>query len=164
MAIATTLKTYLDTHHVEYDMVKHVRTETALDSARSAHVPGNQLAKAVVLEDDDGYVVSVLPSTNRLDLERVRETTGRELGLAREEELPALFKDCSVGAVPALSNAYGLDVIWDDQLRNSPEVYIEAGDHQNLVHLKGKALRKLISGQPHNTISRMDDAPGWMTR
>ena len=51
MAIAKTLKAYLEDHHVEYDMVEHVHTVTALESAHSAHVPGHQVAKAVVLED-----------------------------------------------------------------------------------------------------------------
>ena len=46
-----------------------------------------------------------------------------------EEELKALFKDCETGAVPALSNAYGLKVIWDDQLKHASDIYIEAGDH-----------------------------------
>ena len=71
MAIATTLKSYLEDHHVPYDMVKHAHSATALEAAHSAHIPGHQLAKAVVLEDANGYVVSVLPSTNRLDMEWV---------------------------------------------------------------------------------------------
>ena len=79
MAIATTLKAYLDDHHVEYDVVHHIHSETALESAHAAHVPGHQVAKAVVLEDANGYIVSVLPSTNRLDLEWVNESLGRKL-------------------------------------------------------------------------------------
>ncbi len=58
MAIATTLKSYLDERGVEYDTVEHTHTDTAMDSAKSAHVPPYQMAKAVVLEDDDGYIVA----------------------------------------------------------------------------------------------------------
>jgi Ala-tRNA(Pro) deacylase len=49
MAIATTLKSFLEDHHVEYDMVKHEHSSTALESAHAAHVPSHQVAKAVVL-------------------------------------------------------------------------------------------------------------------
>ena len=73
MAIAITLKSYLDSHHIQYDTVEHVHTESAIDSAKSAHVPPHQMAKAVVLEDDAGYIVSVLPSNNRLNLGWVNE-------------------------------------------------------------------------------------------
>jgi len=163
MAIAITLKAYLDEHHVEYDMVKHLHSETALQAAHSAHVPSHQVAKAVVLEDEDGYVVSVLPSTNQLDLEWVNETLGRELELAREMELRELFRDCAMGAVPALSNAYGLDVIWDDQLKTASDIYMEAGDHENLVHMRGETFQKLVENLPHSVISAEKDFSKWMT-
>ena len=162
MAIATTLKSYLEEHHIEYDMVKHMHSDTSLESAHSAHVPGHQMAKAVVLEDDKGYVVSVLPSTNRLDMEWVNETLGRNLEMAHEDELPNLFQDCEFGAVPALSNAYGLDVIWDDQLKSASEIYIEAGDHENLIHMHGDSFRKLMQEMPHSIISAEKDYSRWI--
>jgi Ala-tRNA(Pro) deacylase len=162
MAIATTLKSYLDNHHVEYDMVYHDQSETALESAHLAHVPGHQVAKAVVLEDANGYIVSVLPSTNRLDMDWVNESLGRSLRLAPENDLAELFKDCDEGAVPALSNAYGLDVIWDEQLTNASEIYIEAGDHENLIHMHGDVFCKLMKDLPHNIISTGKDYARWL--
>jgi len=162
MAIATTLKLYLEDHHVEYDMVKHSHSTTALESAHSAHVPSHQVAKAVVLEDANGYIVSVLPSTNRLDLDWVNESLGRKLEMAQEDELSSLFQDCEPGAVPALSNAYGLDVIWDEQLTNASEIYIEAGDHENLIHMHGDEFCKLMEDLPHNIISTGRDYSRWI--
>lgn len=162
MAIATTLKAYLEDHHVEYDMVEHVHSSTALESAHAAHVPSHQVAKAVVLEDEHGYVVSVLPSQNRLDLEWVNESLGRNLEMASEYELQNLFQDCDFGAVPALSNAYGLDVIWDEQLTNASEIYIEAGDHENLIHMHGDKFCKLMEDLPHSIISAGKDYSRWI--
>jgi Ala-tRNA(Pro) deacylase len=162
MAIATTLKSFLEANHVEYDMVNHLHSDTALEAAHSAHVPSHQVAKAVVLEDEKGYIVSVLPSTNRLDMDWVNETLGRELEMANEDELPSLFQDCALGAVPALSNAYGLDVIWDDQLKSASEIYIEAGDHENLIHMRGESFCKLMENMPHSIISAEDDYSRWL--
>jgi len=162
MAIATTLKSYLEDHHVKYDMVKHDHSATSLESAHSAHVPSYQVAKAVVLEDTNGYVVSVMPSSNKLDLEWVNETLGRKLEMAHENELKNLFQDCETGAVPALSNAYGLEVIWDDQLTTAAEIYIEAGDHDNLIHMDGDSFRELIEDMPHNIISAQQDYSRWI--
>lgn len=162
MAIARTLKQYLDDHHVRYDTLTHARTETAMDSARSAHVPLHQMAKAVVLEDDEGYLVSIVPSNNRLNLEWIKEELQRDLHLATEPELCGLFDDCETGAVPALAEPYGLEAIWDDHLKHVSDVYIEAGDHQHLIHLKGEDFRTLVRRMPHSIISASEDYSSWM--
>jgi len=162
MAIATTLKSYLDERGVEYDTVEHVHTATAMDSAKSAHVPPYQMAKAVVLEDEDGYIVSVLPSNNRLNLGWVSEELNRDLKLATESELGKLFKDCETGAIPALSDAYGLKVIWDDQLKQASDVYIEAGDHEHLIHLRGDDFKRLMESLPHSIISAGKEWSRWV--
>jgi Ala-tRNA(Pro) deacylase len=162
MAIAKTLINYLEDRHVDYDTIEHYHTDTAAESARSSHIPLHQMAKAVVLEDEDGYVVSVLPSNHRLNLEWVNEELERNLKLAREDELKTLFEDCETGAVPALSHAYGLKVIWDDQLRHTGDVYIEAGDHEHLICLEGKDFSKLMSSLPHSIISAGVEYSRWV--
>jgi Ala-tRNA(Pro) deacylase len=162
MAIAMTLKAYLDGHKVHYDTVEHPHTSSAMDSAKTAHVPAHQLAKAVVLEDDAGYIVSVLPSNNRLNLGWVNEELQRELKLATEPELKKLFTDCATGAVPALSTAYGLKVIWDDQLKYASDIYIEAGDHEHLIHLKGEDFKALMDKLPHSVISAGKEYSRWV--
>lgn len=162
MAIAMTLRSYLEDHSVHYDTVEHHHTEAAIDSAKSAHVPPHQMAKAVVLEDDSGYIVSVLPSNNRLNLGWVNEELQRDLRLATEPELKNLFEDCDTGAIPALSSAYGLKVIWDDQLKHASDIYIEAGDHEHLIHLKGEDFRALMSKLPHSVISAGKEYSRWV--
>jgi len=162
MAIAITLKTYLNGHDIQYDTVEHPHTESSVDSAKAAHVPAHQMAKAVVLEDSTGYIVSVLPSNNHLNLGWVNEELQRELKLATEPELKKLFKDCETGAVPALSSAYGLKVIWDDQLKYASDIYIEAGDHEHLIHLKGEDFKALMNKLPHSVISAGKEYSRWV--
>lgn len=153
MAIAQTLKSYLEAQGVNYRLVPHPRSSSALEAAHAAHVPEDQVAKAVVLEDPDGYVVAVVPSANRLDFDWIGEALHRELVLAEEYELPELFRDCSVGAVPALPRAYGMEVVWDDQLDGQEDIYIEAGDHRHLIHVHGEDFERLMAGTPHSVIS-----------
>jgi Ala-tRNA(Pro) deacylase len=162
MPIAMTLKSYLDDHEVSYDTVEHPHTESAVDSAKSAHVPPHQMAKAVVLEDSAGFIVAVLPSSNRLNLGWVNEELERDLKLATEDELKALFRDCETGAIPALSAAYGLKVIWDDQLKHAADIYIEAGDHEHLIHLSGEDFRQLMARLPHSVISAGKEYSRWV--
>ncbi len=161
MAIARSLQSYLEHREVDFDIVEHPHSHTALETAHAAHVPEHQVAKAVVLEDDDGYVVAVVPSTNRLDFGWVRDTLGRDMHLATEAALAPLFRDCELGAVPAFSDAYGLDVIWDDQLDGNSDIYIEAGDHEHLVRVSGDQFSQLMSGMPHSLISAESDYSNW---
>jgi Ala-tRNA(Pro) deacylase len=162
MPIARTLKNFLEENHIKFDLVEHAHTDSAIDSAKSAHIPPHQMAKAVVLEDDNGFIVSVLPSNNRLNLGWVNEELARNLKLATEPELKSLFEDCETGAVPALSNAYGLKVIWDDQLKHASDIYIEAGDHEHLIHLRGEDFRHIMEKLPHSVISAGKEFSRWV--
>ena len=157
MAIARTLKHFLDNRHIKYDTVTHTHSDTTEEAAHYAHVPSNQVAKAVVLEDKKGYVLGVIPSENRVNLSWVSQELGRRFELATERELPALFQDCDLGAVPPIGQAYGLDVVWDNQLRNRSDIYIEAGDHETLIHMKGEYFEQLMTDLPHNIISVSGD-------
>ena len=69
MGIALTLQEYLDDHHVPYDVMLHKRTHCAFDTARATHVPGERVAKAVVLTREGGFVIAVVPATARVRLD-----------------------------------------------------------------------------------------------
>jgi len=153
MAISSTLIHYLKDREISYQLVEHEHTPTSVASAHAADVPTHQMAKAVVLRDDEGYVLSVLPASHSLEIQWVNDELKRNLQLAQEEEFKSLFKDCETGAVPALGDAYGVQVIWDDDLQYTSDVYIEAGDHEHLICLDRKSFRKLMSSLPHTIIS-----------
>ncbi len=54
-----------------------------------------------------------------------------------------LFGDCEPGAVPALGDAYGIQVIWDDDLKYTSDIYIEAGDHEHLIRIEPESLQEI---------------------
>ncbi|MFQ5984758.1 MAG: aminoacyl-tRNA deacylase [Alphaproteobacteria bacterium] len=145
MPIAATLKQYLKDQGVEYDVQTHLRTPSSSRSAQAAHVSGERVAKAVVLHDAKGYVLAVIPATHRLELDTVQRLLDRRLNLASEGEIGELFKDCDLGAVPAVGAAYGLDVILDEILVGQPDVFFEGGDHSSLVHVGGQEFEKLMA-------------------
>jgi Ala-tRNA(Pro) deacylase len=161
MAIAQTLINYLQEKGIKYDLVEHAHTATSMATARAANLPPHQIAKAVVLCDDDGYVLSVLPANHSLEIEWVNETLGRRLQLACEDEFRNLFADCEAGAVPALGEAYGVQVVWDDELAYTADVYIEAGDHEHLIWLERRDFKKLMGTLPHSIISKDDEVGCW---
>lgn len=153
MAIAGTVEAFLRSHHVSYDLVRHPRAVTSMRAAEAAHVPGNQLAKSVLVGDEKGYLIAVIPSTRRLDLGKLHRRLERRMGLAMEHEVAELFRDCDPGAIPAIGAAYHVDVIIDDALLGQPDVYFEAGDHEALVHMTGKAFGAMMAGVPHGRLT-----------
>lgn len=144
MSMAETLTKHLHAQDISYDLLHHPPTATSIEAAHAAHIPGDWVAKTVLLEDDDGYVMAVLPATHRIDFGELHRQLHRRLGLATEQELATLFADCESGALPPIGCAYGIDTIVDDSLAEQAEVYFDAGDHQQLVHVSGEGFGNLL--------------------
>lgn len=155
MPCSTTIDKYLRQSHIDYDVVPHSFTENAYDSACSAHLPASNVIKAVLLKDYSGrnFVLAIIPACNKLNIRWINNELNRDLMLADEVELAAQFPDCVMGAVPALGQAYQLDLIWDDQLAHQPELYFESGNHLELIHITRKQFMTLFASLPHSTIS-----------
>lgn len=153
MGIALTLQQYLDDQSVDYDVMVHERTATASETAEASHVPAECLAKAVVLSREGGFLIAVVPSTCKVQLDQLSTFVKGPISIAREDEIEVLFPDCAAGAVPPLANAYGLDTIVDKQLDDADEIYIEGGDHCSLIHLSGRKFRELLQDAPHASIA-----------
>ncbi len=151
MSIAPKLQQYLDEAHADYDLVEHQPTKSSLETAKASSVPAEQLAKAVLLDTEDDYLLAVLPSDRRVELSELRSELGRKPRLASEDEIKSLFSDCDVGAVPPAG--YGLQVTVDDAIEQQPDVYFEAGDHKSLVHMDGAEFSRVMRGARHGQFS-----------
>jgi Ala-tRNA(Pro) deacylase len=152
MAIAPTLQKYLD-ENVTYELVSHEPTMSSMRTAQVSHISGERLAKGVVLRGVGGYMLAVLPASHHIRLPELEMEFGEAVTLADEREIDGLFKDCAHGAVPPIGECYGLDTIVDDSLREKPDIYLEAGDHETLVHLDGAQFAKLTSEARHGRFS-----------
>ncbi|MAT52812.1 MAG: deacylase [Porticoccaceae bacterium] len=154
MAMAITLQEYLKRHDVDYEEVTHPREASANRIAEQAHLSGERIAKAVLIKGDTGYRVVVLPSTYRADLSELSHHYHERLGLATESEVTNLFGDCDPGAVPALAQAYGVRVVYDETLMTQPELYLEAGDHETLVRVPKREFHRLMLEAEHGHFGR----------
>lgn len=150
MTISSTLNKFLDQQQIEFKLVPHTPTSSSMETVRQAHVPGNRLAKAVILKDQNNYSMVVLPSVEHVDLGVLRKQLGHSVELATESDLNNLFPDCAVGAIPPVGRAWGLDTYLDDSfLGDGDEVFFEAGDHEDLVRISGDQFQKLLGDVKH---------------
>jgi Ala-tRNA(Pro) deacylase len=152
MAISPTLRKFLTDNAIGYDVLPHSPTATSLNSADAAHIPGNKMAKSVILEDEDGYLMAVIPANEHIKIRELNHTLNRNMGLATEMELHHLFTDCVIGAIPPVGMAYGVKTVVDDRLLQCDDVYFEAGDHEELIHVKGALFRKMMEHSQHTNL------------
>jgi Ala-tRNA(Pro) deacylase len=157
MGMSRTLQHFLDAHGVRYKLVPHRRTASAIATAHAAHVPAGCLAKSVVLEDERGYLLAVLPANHRLALPRLHAMLRRELAVASEREAGSLFGDCEPGAIPPFGEPFGIEEVVDDSLRESPAVFFESGDHGALVRISNRTFRTLVRDCRHGHFSERRD-------
>jgi Ala-tRNA(Pro) deacylase len=156
MAVAETVQHYLEQHSVEYDLLLHPHTGSSHGTAEAAHLREDHIAKAVVVKDNAGYAMVVVPASNWVDIEHLRKEFNRDFHLAIEDELATLFNDCEAGAIPPLGPAYGIETFLDQALTSLANVYFEAGDHEQLVHTTGDDFRTLLGGVRHGYYSHDD--------
>ena len=114
----------------------------------------DHIAKAVVIRDDEGYAVAVIPGDTWLDMDALGMETGRAFELDDESDLKALFPDCVPGAVPPLGSAYQMETFLDEALGSLSTVYFESGDHAHLVRVNGETFSKLMRGVRHGHFAR----------
>ncbi len=155
MTISHRVENFLIEHDIPYDLVAHPHATNSLETAHLAHVSGDRVAKTVVLEDDQGYLMAVVPASNRVDLGELHRQMKRNLGLATEPELQGLFDDCELGAIPPVGMAYGIETIVDDSLAEQSEIYFEGGDHECLVRVSGEGFDSMMEEVQHGSFSRI---------
>jgi Ala-tRNA(Pro) deacylase len=153
MSIAATVKHLLEERNVQYELIAHERSGSTRESALSAHVRDDHIAKAVLVSDEAGEAMVLLPGDSWLHLDALNKETGRNFSLDPEPTLASLLPDCEEGAIPPLGPAYGLETFLDEALRTLAYVYFEAGDHRHLVHIKGSDFLKLLDGVRHGRFS-----------
>jgi Ala-tRNA(Pro) deacylase len=155
MSIAKTVDYALALTRVDYEVLRHHHTSTSLAAARTAHVDPGSLAKAVVLKDSIGPLLAVVSASARLDLDKLRKTLRRPtLDFLPEDELDQLFFDCDKGAIPPLGPDYRVPTVVDKRLRDTDDVYFEAGDHEDLVHVDQTSFRTLMRGAEYLDIAK----------
>lgn len=130
------IKQYLDENKVRYTTLSHSPAFTAQEIAASAHIPGCELAKTVMVKLDGRMAMAVLPASLRVDLDRLAAGAGAgRAEVAAEDEFANLFGDCEIGAMPPFGNLYELDVYVDESLSEDEQIAFNAGSHAELIRL-----------------------------
>jgi Ala-tRNA(Pro) deacylase len=138
------LREFLDSNHVRYVCIGHSRAYTAQEIAASAHIPGKELAKTVMVKLDGNMAMAVLPASHKIDFDLLKMAAGAsEVELATEREFKGMFPECEPGAMPPFGNLYGMSVFVEQTLAEDEEIAFNAGSHTELIRLAYKDFERL---------------------
>jgi len=139
------LKDFLDENGVKYVTITHSVAFTAQEIAASAHIPGKDLAKTVMVKIDGEMAMVVLPASYRVDFTLLKETLGaKSVALASEHEFKTRFPKCEVGAMPPFGNLYGMDTYVAESLAEDEDIAFNAGSHTELIRLPYKVFEQYV--------------------
>ncbi len=142
---ADKIRDFLDSRHVKYVTLIHSKAYTSQEIAALAHVPGREMAKTVMVRVDGKLAMAVLPASNRVDVDRLREVTGaHNVSLATEQEFKGLFPECEPGAMPPFGNLYGMEVYVAPELAEEEEIAFNAGSHTEVIRLGYSDFERLV--------------------
>lgn len=130
---AERVRSYLMEHGVQYETHTHPTAYTTSEVAEAEHIPGEQMAKVVMLMAGDKPVMAVVPGDRLVDLEKSAAALGTDdVQLAEENEFSQVFSDCDVGAEPPFGALYGVSTLVDLSL-DSPRITFNAGTHEETI-------------------------------
>jgi len=139
------LREFLDSHKIRYVTIKHSEVYTAQEIAASAHIPGKELAKTVMVKIDGKMAMAVLPASYKVDFDLLKEAAGaQKVELASEQEFTDMFPECEIGAMPPFGNLYGMEVFVAETLAEEQEIAFNAGSHTELIRMSYKDFESTV--------------------
>jgi Ala-tRNA(Pro) deacylase len=135
---------FLRQRNVPFTPMPHQPTFDAQSLALAVHVPGQEVAKSVLLRCDRQYVLALLPATHTVDLHGVKELLGCEhVALATEAECGSHFADCELGALPPFGSEYAMRTIMDRTLTADEEIVFEGNTHREAIRMRTEDFQRL---------------------
>lgn len=139
-----TLKDHLDAHGADYRCLSHPPGFTAQSLAHHCNVPGDQVAKTVIIELDGRMAMLVMPASFRIRWDRMMDVLNTDfVELADEADFTDRFPDCEVGAMPPFGNLFGMSAYCSETLAEQPEITSAAGSHTEAMQIRAQDYLEL---------------------
>lgn len=130
------LESFFRNNDIRYQIRYHPPAYTAQEVAAAEHIPGQNVAKVVMVVSEGELTMLVLPATHRLNWDLVTAALGTDdVRLADEEEFAATFSDCEVGAMPPFGQLYGVPVYLDAALAKDVAIVFQPGNHVETMEI-----------------------------
>lgn len=141
------IKSYLEEHHVPFQVLSHAPTGDAAHLAQALHCSGKHVAKTVLLHVNHGFgdVVAIVPANTNVDFRKASALLGgAEIRLATENDIATRCPDCEIGVLPPFGSQYGMKTILDESLASETIVF-EGNTHEEAICMGYSDFRRIES-------------------
>ncbi len=153
MATSNPIISYLNLNDVEYTTIEHEHADSLQQAVLHAGIRPELVARAVLLGDEEGVLLAVLPLANAINFTQLFELVQRQLEPVERSMGQQIFKGCEPGTIPPLATPFGIQAIIDDSLMEQEIVYLEPGSKSSLIRLNGEFFRHLQRYSKHGVFS-----------
>jgi len=137
MSLPYSVETYMHKNNIRYNSIPHKKTETALANSTKIQCSASDMAKVVAFNLDGMNALFVLPSNEKIHIPTIRdELRVRHVHMLNEAELKTLFRDCEVGAMPAMGSMYKMPTFLSKHLKDHYSIYFNGGTHTDIIQME----------------------------
>ena len=130
---------------VHFDVLPHPPTNSLEQTAICLNIDPACIARTVPLKDQKGTLLAVLPISCILDFKLLNQALGRDLHLARKEELESELQSYDKDLIPPLYNIADVEMIFDESLLHNKELFFEAGNHDSFIRIAADNYKGLLA-------------------
>ncbi len=121
----------------------------AQEAAESTHIPGQYMAKTVIVWIDGRLAMAVVPATKVVDLALLRHAQNAAyVRLAKETDFKDRFVGCQLGTVPPFGKLFGVETMYDPALARNEYIAFPAGTHTDVIVMRFADYELLVSPEP----------------
>jgi HD-like signal output (HDOD) protein/prolyl-tRNA editing enzyme YbaK/EbsC (Cys-tRNA(Pro) deacylase) len=153
MSLSNPVTTYLHRNDVEFKTIEHEPVDSLQQAVLQAGIRPEMVARAVLLGDEQGVLLAVLPLANAINFAQLFELLQRQLEPVERGAAHHVFQGCELGTVPPLAIPFGIQAVIDESLLEQEIVYMEPGSKSVLLRLNGEFFRHLHRYSKHGAFS-----------
>ncbi|WP_390517732.1 HDOD domain-containing protein [Halioxenophilus aromaticivorans] len=113
---------------------------------RDKFLRDQSVARSILLEDDQGKLLALIPADCMLDLQRICQLTQRNLHAVNPREIEKFTASKNLDDIPAIPNLSGLNTIIDKRLMEAGKsVLLDAGRSPHMLEVDADGLSKLMA-------------------
>ena len=133
-------KTFLKQNNIWHEFLEKENTATA--KAAADYVPIKRIAKSIVFQAGNEFILVVLPGSRKVSRKKLRPLIGEEnIKLASADDVLRII-GFEIGAVPPIGHKDKIKCILDERIASLSDVWAGGGAINRLVHLKVKDIIK----------------------
>jgi len=150
MAISITLNEYISFGSINHN-IPHTYTSfsTSFPPKQSLHLPTDQIAKVIILQNNAGqYILATLPSNSPILINEINKTLNMECHLVDEWLLDDLSPAYNKNSMPTIGTAYKMKIFIDKALLVAEKIFITADDSRYLVKIDEQLYHNMAALMP----------------